>query len=261
MTKIHPTAIVAPGACIDDSAEIGPYCIIGENVEIATNVRLISHVVVDGITSLGQNTIVYPFTSLGHRPQDLKYNGESSRLVIGKYNQIRENVTMNPGTKGGGMLTLIGDNGLFMVGSHIAHDCIVGNNVIFANNVTLGGHVQIGDFVVLGGLSAIHQFVRIGKHAMVGGMSGVEKDIIPYTTVVGNRAHLSGINLIGLKRRGYSHEDIHALRNAYRLLFFSEGTMSDRISEVFTQFKNVLPVIEILDFINSDSSRTICKPA
>ncbi len=260
MTNIHPTAIVAPAARIAENAEIGPYCLIGGKVEIGADVRLISHVVVEGITSIGEGTVVYPFASLGHRPQDLKYKGEPSRLVIGKRNQIRESVTMNPGTEGGGMVTSVGDNGLFMVGAHVAHDCQVGDGVIFANNATLGGHVQVGDFVVLGGLSAVHQFVRIGRHVMVGGMSGVENDVIPYATVTGNRAHLSGLNLIGLKRRGFSREDIHALRNAYRLLFAPEGTMAERIDEVATQFESVAPVLEILDFISIGSSRAICQP-
>lgn len=260
MASIHPTAIVASGARIAESAEIGPYCVVGGQVEIGPDVRLISHVVIEGITSIGEGTVVYPFTSLGHRPQDLKYKGEPSRLVVGKHNQIRENVTMNPGTEGGGMVTTVGDNGLFMVGAHVAHDCQVGNGVIFANNATLGGHVQVGDFVVLGGLSAVHQFVRIGRHVMVGGMSGVENDIIPYATVTGNRAHLSGLNLVGLKRRGYSREDIHALRNAYRLLFAPEGTMAERIEEVSAQFRGVAPVLEILDFMTVDSSRAICQP-
>jgi UDP-N-acetylglucosamine acyltransferase len=260
MTNIHPTAVVAAGARIDETAQIGPYCVIGPQVEIAANVRLISHVVVDGITVVGDGTVVYPFASLGHRPQDLKYKGEPSRLLIGKNNQIREHVTMNPGTEGGGMVTSVGDDGLFMVGAHVAHDCVVGNGVIFANNATLGGHVQVGDYAVLGGLSAVHQFVRIGRHVMVGGMSGVENDVIPYATVTGNRAHLSGLNLVGLKRRGFSREDIHALRNAYRLLFAPEGTMAERVEEVSHQFKNVAPVMEILDFIGIESSRAVCQP-
>ena len=260
MTNIHPTAVVAAGARIDETAQVGPYCVIGPQVEIAANVRLISHVVVDGITVVGDGTVVYPFASLGHRPQDLKYKGEPSRLLIGKNNQIREHVTMNPGTEGGGMVTSVGDDGLFMVGAHVAHDCVVGNGVIFANNATLGGHVQVGDYAVLGGLSAVHQFVRIGRHVMVGGMSGVENDVIPYATVTGNRAHLSGLNLVGLKRRGFSREDIHALRNAYRLLFAPEGTMAERVEEVSHQFKNVAPVMEILDFIGIESSRAVCQP-
>ncbi len=260
MANIHPTAVVAAGAKIAETAEIGPYCVIGEQVEIADRVRLVSHVVIDGITSVGEGTVVYPFASLGHRPQDLKYHGESSRLVIGKNNQIRENVTMNPGTEGGGMLTQVGDNGLYMVGAHVAHDCVVGDNVILANNATLAGHVVVGDFAVLGGLCAVHQFARIGRHVMVGGMTGVENDVIPYATVTGNRAHLAGLNLVGLKRRGLPREDIHALRNAYRLLFAPEGTMAERLEEVVAQYSGIAPVMEIVDFIRADSSRSICQP-
>ncbi|MTJ84089.1 MAG: acyl-ACP--UDP-N-acetylglucosamine O-acyltransferase [Telmatospirillum sp.] len=260
MALIHPTAIVSPGARIAETVEIGPYCVIGGEVELAEGVKLVSHVVVDGLTSIGEGTVVYPFASLGHRPQDLKYKGERSRLEIGRNNQIREHVTMNPGTEGGGMVTRVGNNGLFMMASHVAHDCVVGDGVIFANNATLAGHVHVGDFAVLGGLSAVHQFVRIGRHVMVGGMSGVENDVIPYATVTGNRAHLSGLNLVGLKRRGFSREDMHALRNAYRLLFAPEGTMAERIEEVSSQFRGVAPVMEILDFISTDSSRAICQP-
>jgi UDP-N-acetylglucosamine acyltransferase len=260
MPEIHPTAIIASGAKIAENAMIGPYCTIGGQVEIANDVTLISHVVVDGITSIGEGTVVYPFASLGLRPQDLKYKGEPSRLIIGRNNQIREQVTMNTGTEGGGMVTRVGNNGLFMVGAHVAHDCVLGDNVIMVNNATLGGHVSLGDYVVLGGLSAVHQFVRIGRHVMVGGMTGVENDVIPYGTVTGNRAHLSGLNLVGLKRRGYLREDIHALRNAYRLLFAPEGTMAERLEEVAEQFENCAPVMEIVDFIRSDSSRAICQP-
>lgn len=260
MAEIHPTAIIAAGAQIADSAAIGPYCVIGPQVSIGERVRLISHIAVDGITSIGEGTVVYPFASLGHRPQDLKYKGEPSVLIIGRNNQIREQVTMNPGTEGGGMVTRVGDNGLFMVGAHVAHDCQVGDGVIFANNATLAGHVQVGEYAVLGGLSAVHQFVRIGRHVMVGGMTGVENDVIPYATVTGNRAHLSGLNLVGLKRRGYSREDIHALRNAYRLLFAPEGTMAERLEEVAEQFKQIAPAMEIVDFIRADSSRAMCQP-
>lgn len=260
MSTIHPTAIVAEGAKIAAGAEIGPYCTVGPQVKIADGVRLISHVVVEGITSIGEGTVVYPFASLGLRPQDLKYHGESSRLEIGRNNQIREHVSMNPGTEGGGMLTKVGDNGLFMVGAHVAHDCIVGDNVIFANCATLAGHVIVGDYVVLGGLSAVHQFVRIGRHVMVGGMTGVETDVIPYATVTGNRAHLSGLNLVGLKRRGFTREDIHALRNAYRLLFAPEGNFSERLEEVSDQFRQVEAVKEILEFVRADSSRGLCQP-
>ncbi|HLN25855.1 MAG TPA: acyl-ACP--UDP-N-acetylglucosamine O-acyltransferase [Patescibacteria group bacterium] len=260
MPNIHPTAIIAPGAKIAASASIGAFCVVGEHVELAEGVTLVSHVAVDGLTVIGAGTTVYPFASLGHRPQDLKYKGEQSRLIIGKNNQIREQVTMNPGTEGGGMLTQVGDDCLFMVGAHVAHDCVVGNGCIFANNATLAGHVTVGDYAVLGGLSAVHQFVRIGRQVMVGGMTGVENDVIPYAAVTGNRAHLSGLNLVGLKRRGLAREDIHALRNAYRLLFAPEGTMAERLEEVSEQFQACAPVMEIVDFIRTDSSRSICQP-
>lgn len=260
MPDIHSTAIVAEGAKIAPSAVIGPYCIVGPHVVLDEGVRLISHVVIDGITSIGSNSVVYPFASLGQRPQDLKYKGEPSRLEIGCNNQIREYVTMNPGTEGGGMLTRVGNNGLFMVAAHVAHDCRIDDNVILANNATLAGHVTVGDFAVLGGLSAVHQFVRIGRHAMVGGMSAVDSDIIPYGTVVGNRAYLSGLNLIGIKRRGFSRDDIHALRNAYRLLFAAHATMAERLEEVTATFGHSAPVREIVDFIGEDSSRALCQP-
>ena len=260
MPDIHSTAIVAEGAKIAPSAVIGPYCIVGPHVALDEGVRLISHVVIDGITSIGSNSVVYPFASLGQRPQDLKYKGEPSRLEIGCNNQIREHVTMNPGTEGGGMLTRVGNNGLFMVAAHVAHDCRIGDNVILVTNATLAGHVTIGDFAVLGGLSAVHQFVRIGRHAMVGGMTAVDSDIIPYGTVVGNRAYLSGLNLIGIKRRGFSRDDIHALRNAYRLLFAAHATIAERLEEVATTFGHSAPVREIVDFIREDSSRALCQP-
>jgi len=181
-------------------------------------------------------------------------------LEIGANNVIREHVTMNPGTEGGGLLTKVGDNCLFMMASHVAHDCMIGNNVIMVNNATLGGHVEIGEFAIVGGLSAVHQFVRIGRHAMIGGMSGVENDVIPYGSVVGNRSHLSGLNLVGLKRRGFSRDIIHDLRRAYRLIFSPEGTQTERLTDVADLFPGVEPVMEILDFMNEDSSRAICQP-
>ncbi|MDP6572589.1 MAG: acyl-ACP--UDP-N-acetylglucosamine O-acyltransferase, partial [Rhodospirillales bacterium] len=186
--------------------------------------------------------------------------GEASRLEIGCNNIIREQVTMNPGTEGGGMVTRTGNNCLFMVGSHVAHDCQIGDHVILVNNATMGGHVEIGEWAIIGGLSAVHQFVRVGRHAMVGGMSGVENDIIPYGSVVGNRARLSGLNVVGLKRRGFSREVIHALRNAYRLLFAPEGTMTERLNDVAELMPEIEPVMEIVEFISADSSRSICQP-
>jgi UDP-N-acetylglucosamine acyltransferase len=260
MADIHSTAVVAEGAILAPSAFVGPFCVVGANVTLADGVRLLSHVVVEGITSIGADTHVYPFASLGHQPQDLKYHGEPSRLEIGARNQIREHVTMNPGTEGGGMLTKVGDECLFMASAHVAHDCVIGDHAVFANNATLAGHVVVGDYAFLGGLSAVHQFVRIGRHAMIGGMTGVETDVIPYGMVTGNRAHLSGLNLVGLKRRGFDRDAIHALRNAYRLLFAPEGTMVERLEEVAAQFQSIELVMEIVDFIRAESSRSICQP-
>ena len=258
--EIHPTAIVERGARLGERVRIGPYCVVGGNVELGDGVELVSHVVVSGQTSIGAETKVFPFTSLGHPPQDMKYKGEPSRLVIGTGNVIREHVTMNPGTAGGGLLTQVGSHGLFMVGTHIAHDCKVGDHVVMANNATLGGHVHVGDYAVLGGLCAIHQFVRIGRYAMIGGMSGVENDVIPYGSVMGDRARLSGLNVIGLKRRGFSREDIHNLRTAYRLLFAQEGTMAERLDDVAGLYRDSRPVMDLVDFIRQDSARPITQP-
>ena len=260
MNKIHHTAIVEDGAIVGTNATIGPYCCIGSNVTLKDNVKLISHCVVSGITTVGENTSIFPFASVGSPPQDLKYNGEPSRLEIGANNVIREHVTLNPGTEGGGMLTKVGNNCLFMIGAHVAHDCQIGNNVILVNNATLAGHVSVDEWAIIGGLSAVHQFVRIGRHAMVGGMSGVENDVIPYGSVTGNRAHLSSLNLVGLKRRGFSREIIHDLRKAYRLIFAQEGTISERLEDVSEIFYSNEPIMEIVNFIRVDSNRSICQP-
>src|SRR5215467_7990699 len=260
MPQIHPTAIVAPGAKLAETVVIGPYCTVGANVVLAAEVSLKSHVVVDGRTTIGEGTRLFPFASIGLEPQDLKYRGEKSQLVIGRDNRIREYVTMNPGTAGGGMVTRVGDNCLFMVGVHVAHDCQIANHVVMANNATLAGHVVVEDYAVLGGLSAVHQFVRIGKHAMIGGMSGVERDVIPYGQVMGDRARLCGLNIVGMQRRGFSREDIQGLRNAYQFLFSSDGTLNDRVNETAERFSGVAPVDDILDFIRTDSSRAICQP-
>ena len=261
MAIIHPTAIVENGAKVADNVKIGAFCVVGNEVIIKSGVELISHVAISGCTEIGENTKIYPFTSLGSAPQDLKYKGEKSQLIIGKNNSIRENVTMNTGTEGGGMLTKVGDNCLFMVGAHVAHDCIIGNNVIMANNATLGGHVFVDDFAIIGGLAAIHQFVRIGKHAIVGGMSGVENDVIPYGSVIGERAALAGLNLVGLKRRNFDRETIHALRNAYKMLFEAEnGTLFERSTKVQEAFINFPPVQEIINFMEDKGSRSLCTP-
>ena len=260
MTKIHPTAIIHPKTDIGQNIEIGPYCCIGKYVKLGNNVRLLSHVVIEGHTQIGDSTRIFPFASIGQEPQDLKFEGEDSELIIGKNNTIREHVTMNPGTEGGGMVTRIGDGCLFMIGSHVAHDCQIGNNVVLVNNATLGGHVEIGDWGTVGGLSAVHQFVRIGRHAMIGGMSGVENDVIPYGIVKGNRAHLSGLNLVGLRRRKIPNGVINDLRKAYRLIFAQEGTQAERLKDVAELFSQVEPVMEIVSFLTTDSNRSICQP-
>ena len=260
MPQIHPTAIVAPGATLAEDVSIGPYCVVGGEVVLGAGVTLIAHIVVDGRTTIGEKTRIFPFASIGLEPQDLKYRGEKSRLVIGRHNTIREHVTMNPGTEGGGMVTCVGDHGLFMVGAHVAHDCQIGDHVIMANNATLAGHVVVEDYALLGGLSAVHQFVRIGQHAMIGGMSGVERDVIPYGQVMGDRARLSGLNIIGMQRRGFSREDIQTLRSAYQFLFSADGTFNDRVTEMAERFGGVAPVDDIIAFIRADSTRAICQP-
>ncbi|MSP88410.1 MAG: acyl-ACP--UDP-N-acetylglucosamine O-acyltransferase [Alphaproteobacteria bacterium] len=260
MAAIHSSAIVDPAARLGADVKIGPFCVVGPDVQLGDGVELMSHVVIAGRTRIGAKSRIFPFASIGYPPQDLKYKGELSELLIGANCTIREHVTMNPGTEGGGMVTRIGDNCLFMVNAHVAHDCQVGNSVIMANNATLAGHVAVEDFVIIGGLSAVHQFVRIGRHAMIGGMSGVENDVIPYGMVMGERARLSGLNIVGLRRRGFAREIIHDLRNAYRLLFAQEGTMAERLGDVADQFKANEPVMQIVQFIGSDSSRSICQP-
>lgn len=257
---IHPSAIVDPAAKLGEGVSIGPFCVVGPDVTLGDGVRLVSHVAVDGRTSIGPETVIYPFASIGHRPQDLKFHGEPSELVIGARNQIREHVTMNPGTEGGGMITRVGDDGLFMMGSHVAHDCIVGDHVIMANNATLGGHVTLGDYVIIGGLSAVRQFVRIGSHAMIGGMSGVENDVIPFGLVMGDRARLAGLNLVGLERRGFKKDDIHALRAAYRMLFGPEGTFAERVDEVGRDFGERALISDVLSFIRAKEARSLCQP-
>lgn len=260
MTEIHATAIVEGGASLGYGVTVGPYCCIGPEVVLGDGVKLHGHVVVAGRTVIGAGTEIYPFASIGLPPQDLKYNGEPSRLEIGAKNVIREQVTMNPGTEGGGMLTRIGDHGLFMVGAHVAHDCTLGDHVILANNATLGGHVKIEDHAILGGLSAVHQFCRIGAHSMVGGMSGVEHDVIPFGSVMGNRARLAGLNVIGLRRRGFSKDQVQTLRTAYRLLFAEEGTMSERLADAAAMYRDDSAVMEIVTFIQAASGRSICQP-
>jgi UDP-N-acetylglucosamine acyltransferase len=260
MTEVHPSAVVESGAELDDDVHIGPFSLVGPECRIGRGSRLESHVVVTGRTTLGEGCRVFPFACLGHRPQDLKYRGEKSSLEIGSNNQIREHVTMHPGTAHGGGLTSVGSDGLFMAGVHIAHDCKIGDGVIMANNATLAGHVELSDFAFLGGLSAVHQFVRIGTQAMIGGLAGVENDVIPYGMVLGNRAYLNGLNIIGMKRRGLDRDEIQNLRNAYRLLFSVEGTFADRLASVADQFHSHPRVMELVDFIRNGDNRSICLP-
>ena len=261
MTQIHPTAVIDPQARIAANVKIGPYCVISGPVQIGEGSELVSHVSVAGHTHIGAQCRIYPFASLGHPPQDLKFKGETSTLHIGDHCQIREHVTMNPGTEGGGLSTRVGSHCLFMVGSHVAHDCQVGNHVILANNATLAGHVSVGDHAIIGGLAAIHQFVRIGKHAIVGGMSGVEHDVIPYGSVMGERASLAGLNLVGLKRRGFDRDSIHTLRNLYKLLFENAtGTLADRAALAKTEFAPQEAVADILAFMQDKGARSLCVP-
>lgn len=260
MSQIHPTAIVAEGARLGEGVEIGPWCVVGANVSLGARTKLLSHVVIDGHTEIGEDCTVHPFAYLGSPPQHLAHKGEPTRLVVGRNNIVREHVTMHAGTVGGGGVTTVGDNGLFMVGSHVAHDCVVGNNVVFANSATIGGHVHVADYVFMGGMSAVHQFTRIGRYSFVGGGAVLTKDVIPYGSVWGNHAHLEGLNLVGLKRRGFSRQAISDLRAAYRLMFADEGTFQERLEDVARVFANTPEVMEIVDFIRAEASRPLCLP-
>lgn len=259
-TIIHPTAIVEDGAVLGPGCRIGPYCMIGSTVRLGAGVELISHAVIAGHTTIGDRTRVWPFASLGHQPQDLKYKGEPSTLVIGADCMIREAVTMNPGTEGGGMTTVVGDRCAFLANAHVGHDCQVGDNVIFSNNVMLAGHCTVGNFAIIGGGAAVIQFTRVGAHAFIGGLSALENDLIPYGMAVGNRAHLSGLNVVGLQRRGFARADIHSLRRAYRLLFADEGTLKERVEDVAVEFADHAIVQEIVAFMREQTKRSLCTP-
>ena len=256
---IHKTAIIDSNAKISDNVNIGAYSVIGPNVQIGEGSIIHPQVNISGNTTIGKETIIYPFASIGNDPQDLKYNGEETALIIGNNNKIREYVTINPGTIGGGGKTIIGDNCLLMVSSHVAHDCIVGNNVIIANNVPLGGHAQIEDNVVIGGNSAVQQFTRIGKMAMIGGMCGVVKDVIPYGMAFGNRCALQGLNLIGLRRKNIPNKEILSLSKSYKEIFKTEN-LTDNLLNLDKKFSDNYLVKEIIDFINKDKKRPICTP-
>ncbi|HYF57084.1 MAG TPA: acyl-ACP--UDP-N-acetylglucosamine O-acyltransferase [Salinarimonas sp.] len=257
---IHPSAVVEDGARIGAGCRIGPFCHVGPHVELGEGCELKSHVVVAGHTKVGPRARIFPFASIGHQPQDLKFAGEVTTLRIGADCTIREGVTMNPGTVTGASETVVGDGCVFLAGSHVAHDCVVGNHVIFSNNVMMAGHCKVGDFAIISGGAGVHQFVRIGHHAFVGGLSGVENDVIPFGMALGNRAHLAGLNIIGLRRRGFAREDIHGLRRAYRLLFADEGTLKERVVDVAAEFAANPTVQEILAFIREGGDRAICTP-
>ena len=256
---IHKTSIVDKNAKISKTAKIGPYAIIGSGVEINDKVEIHSHVYIAGNTKIGSGTKIFPFASIGTQPQDLKYKGERNSLIIGKNNIIREYVTINPGTQRGGTITKIGDNCLFMISSHVAHDCQIGNNVVIANNVPLGGHVTIEDSVTIGGNSAVQQFTRIGRLAMVGGMTGVLKDVIPFGLSFGNRNYLKGINLIGLRRNKYENKTIIELEKAYKKIF-SSNNLHENLSKINGEFKDNRLVQEVTEFISKDKKRPICSP-
>ncbi|MHA1558274.1 MAG: acyl-ACP--UDP-N-acetylglucosamine O-acyltransferase [Alphaproteobacteria bacterium] len=262
MKYIHPTAIIEKGAEIPENVHIGPYCHIGPNVVLKDQVHLVSHVSLAGFLTIGEYTKIYPFASIGHPPQDLKYQGEESKTVIGLHTTIREYVTIQPGTKRGGMLTSVGSRCLLMVGVHIAHDCTIKDHVILANNAALAGHVVINEHAIIGGLSAIKQFVHIGPYAMIGGMSGVEKDVIPYGLVVGERAHLRGINIVGLKRHNFPQKTIKQLLRIYETIFVKEDDLPlhDRAQTFFEQFKDDDDIKLFFNFIKEAKNRSLCLP-
>jgi UDP-N-acetylglucosamine acyltransferase len=256
---IHSSSIISQKAKIGKNVKIGPFCNIGDSVVLEDNVELISNVHIEGNTKVGKGNKIFPFASIGTTPQDLKYNNEPNSLIIGDNNTIREYVTINPGTEKGGGKTVIGNNCLFMISSHIAHDCKVGNNVIIANNVPLGGHVTIEDSVIIGGNSAIQQFTRIGRLAMIGGMTGVLKDVIPFGLSIGNRNYLQGLNLIGLRRKNYENKKIIELDKAYKAIFLSKN-LHENLDKINNEFKNNELIEEVVSFIAKDKKRPICSP-
>ena len=259
---IHPSAVVDPEARLGENIRIGPFCVVGPEVSLGEEVELVSHVSVAGRTSVGDGTVVYPFAALGHPPQDLSYAGEPTELRIGAGNRIREHVTMHPGTARGRGVTEVGDHNLFMAATHVAHDCVIADHVIMANNASLGGHVTVGDHAFLGALCGVHQFVRVGTTAMIGGVTGVEGDVIPYGLVMGDRAVLAGLNLVGLRRRGVGPAELRVLRNAYRQLFVDDrGAFADRLLEVAEVYGDQPRVMEIVAFIQDRGVREICQPS
>ncbi len=256
---IHKSSVIDSKAKLGKNVKIGPFCFVGPKVRLDDNVELVSNVHIDGNTNVGKGTKIYPFASIGTDPQDLKFKGEQNSLVIGENNVIREYVTINPGTAGGGSKTVVGNNCLFMISSHVAHDCKIGNNVVIANNVPLGGHVTIEDSVVIGGNSAVQQFTRIGRLAMIGGMTGVLKDVIPFGLSFGNRNYLKGINLVGLRRNKYDNKIIMELDKAYKKIF-SSSNLQENLSKINGEYKGNKLVEEVTKFIEKDKKRPICTP-
>jgi UDP-N-acetylglucosamine acyltransferase len=256
---IHKTAIIDTKAKISSSVDIGPYTVIGPNVEISDNVVIESHVNITGYTTIGKNNKFYPFASIGNDPQDMKYKGEKTKLIIGDNNTIREYSTINPGTAQGGGITKMGNNNLIMINAHIAHDCIIGNDIVIANSAAIAGHAEIGDNVVIGGNCGIQQFTRIGRMAMIGGMTGVSRDVIPYGLSTGNRNYLNGINIVGLRRNKVSNKEIIGLTDAYKEIFKTER-LNENLSKLNGDFKQNTLVKEVINFINKDKKRPICTP-
>jgi UDP-N-acetylglucosamine acyltransferase len=261
MAMIDPTARIEPGALVGLDVSIGPYCIVGPDVTIGDGCRLLAHVRLAGHTAIGARTVIYPFASLGAPPQSVKYKGGPTRLVVGSDCDIRESVTMNTGTEDGGGITLVGDRCFFMAGSHVGHDCHVGSDVTFANNAVLGGHVSVGDRAFLGGQAAVHQFVRVGEGAMIGGLSGVTRDVIPFGFAFGPKAELVGLNMVGLKRRGHGRADLHRLRQCYRALFLGTGEFRERLAAVAADYAADPLVGKIVDFLRAGGSRPPMMPA
>lgn len=259
-TNIHPSAVVEDGAVLGAEVKIGPFCHVGPNVNLGDGVELLSHAVIAGHTSIGTKTRVFPFASLGHEPQDLKFKGEITTLEIGSNCTIREGVTMNPGTAGDAGKTIIGNNCVFLANAHVAHDCVLGNNIIFSNAVMVAGHCKIGDNVIFGGGAGVHQFCRIGNNAFIGGMAGLENDVIPYGVALGNRAYLGGLNVIGMKRAGLEREDIHAARAVYKHIFSGDVPIAEAVNDIPDTMSDNPVVKRILNFIKSGENRSLCTP-
>jgi UDP-N-acetylglucosamine acyltransferase len=260
MAEIHPTAIVDKGVQAGKGVRIGPFCIVGPNVVLGDNVELRSHVIVTGRTTIGDNTVIFPFATIGEAPQDMSYRDEPTELIIGEGCTIHEYATLHRGTVKGGGRTTVGSNCFLMVSAHVAHDCVVGDNVVLTNCATLGGHVEVGEYAILGGLSAVQQRCRVGAHSFVGGLTAVTTDLIPFGMAVGRRGELAGLNLVGLKRRGFDRAAIHALRGAYRVVFFGNGTREERLAEAEQRFPNVAVVKTLADFIRASGNNPLCLP-